>query len=180
MTARTVITAFLMVVSCLLSCSPCSAQECGNPWGGEAEKKPGAGLVIIPENIRLCLPPGFVPHEKDGGLAFYVPDDFEGKKGRLGLAVSADGKYRKPDTDEEYERIKSWLCSLANTSAGTSCTMTRLQGTPFVLLKGLEIGTHTESYFQMGDGYLLALSAEAPNEEALALLRAVIQEVRLP
>lgn len=180
MTAKTVIMAFLVFASCLWSCSPCSAQDCGNLWGGAAEKKPGAGPVIIPKYVRLCLPHGFIPHEKDGGLAFYDPDDVEGKKGRLGLAVSDDGKYRKPYTDEEYERIKSWLCSLANTSAGTSCTMTRLQGTPFVLLKGLEIGTHTESYFQMGDGYLLALSAEAPNEEALALLRAVIQEVRLP
>ena len=96
------------------------------------------------------------------------------------MAVSADGKYRKPDTDDEYEKIKSWLCSLANTSVGTSCSMTRLQGSRFVLLKGLEIGTHTESYFQMGDGYLLAISAEAPTEEALAQLRTVIQEVRLP
>jgi hypothetical protein len=113
-------------------------------------------------------------------VAFFDPDDNQGKRGRLGLAVTTGKKYRKPDTEEEYERVKSWLCSLANTSTGTSCSMTRLQGKLFVLLKGLEIGTHTESYFQMGDGYLLALSAEAPNEEALALLRAVIWEVRLP
>ncbi len=172
--------AFLMLASSLWNWSPCFAQDCGNPWGGTAERRPGAGPAIMPEDIRLCLPPGFIPQEKDGGLAFYAPDDIEGKKGRLGLAVSADGKYRKPETDAEYEKIKAWLCSLANTSAGTSCSMTRLQGSTFVLLKGLEIGTHTESYFQMGNGYLLALSAEAPTEEALALLRAVIREVRLP
>ncbi len=174
------IMAFLMFASCLWSSLPSSAQECGNPWGGGEERKPGAGTAIIAEDIRLCLPPGFVPQEKESGLAFYDPDDVEGKKGRLGLAVSADGKYRKPDTDAEYDKIKSWLCSLANTSAGTSCSLTILQGSRFVLLKGLEIGTHTESYFQMGDGYLLVLSAEAPTEEALAQLRAVIREVRLP
>jgi len=49
-----------------------------------------------------------------------------------------------------------------------------------VVLKGLEVGSHTESYFHMGNGYLLALTAEAPNDETLASLRAVIQEVRIP
>jgi hypothetical protein len=96
------------------------------------------------------------------------------------LAVSHDPKYREPEKDEEYERVKAWLCNLANTSVGTSCSITRLRGSLFVLLRSLELGSHTESYFHMGNGYLLALSAEAPNEEALALLRAVIQEVRLP
>jgi len=180
MTAKTVIMTLVIFASCLWSCSTPAARDCDNPWGGATERRPGGGPAVIPEDVRLCLPPGFIPQEKDGGLAFYDPDDIEGKKGRLGLAVSADGKYRKPNTDEEYEKIKSWLCSLANTSAGTSCSMIRLQGVRLVLLKGLEIGTHTESYFQMGDGYLLALSADAPTEKALAELRVVIQEVRLP
>lgn len=172
--------ASLMIALCFWICLPASAQDCPNPWGSVANKMSEVRPVIIPEDIRLCLPPGFVPHKIDGGMAFYDPDDVEGKRGKLGLAVSIDGKYRKPDSEEEYERVRSWLCGLANTSLGTICSLTSLQGQQFVLLKSLEIGTYTESYLQMGNGYLLALSAEAPNDETLSLLRAVIQEVKLP
>ena len=156
------------------------AEGCENPWGKAPSGSSAGSGVVTPEDVQLCLPPGFIPDKKDGGFAFYDPNDNDGKKGRLGLAVINDSKYRAPDKDEEYERIKVWLCNLANSSMGTSCSITRLQGGLFVVLKGLEIGSHTESYFHMGNGYLLALTAEAQNDETLASLRSVIQEVRLP
>ena len=173
---------FLIILAafCMDSGRSASAGECENPWGRAGSDQGTGSAAITPEDIRLCLPAGFIAEKKEGGVAFSDPKDTEGKKGRLGLAISADQKYQKPERDDEYERIKAWLCSLANTSVGTSCSIVRLGGAPFVLLKSLEVGTHTESYFHMGNGYLLAVSAEAPNEETLALLRAVIQEVRLP
>jgi hypothetical protein len=98
----------------------------------------------------------------------------------LGIAVTLDSKYRHSDSKDEYERIKAWLCNLANISVGTVCSITEIRGSLFVLLRGLEINSHTESYIHMGNGYLLALSAEAPTGKALEQLRAVIRDARLP
>jgi hypothetical protein len=174
---------FLIIIAAcgIYSDDSAIAGGCENPWGKAAsEGRSAASGTVTHEHVQLCLPVGFVPENKEGGMAFSDPKDTEKKRGRLGLAVAVDGKYREPERDEEYEGIKAWLCSLANTSVGTSCSIVRLGGSLFVLLRSLEIGTHSESYFHMGNGYLLALSAEAPNEEALALLRPVIQGVRLP
>ncbi|HYQ48487.1 MAG TPA: hypothetical protein VEP69_05435 [Thermodesulfovibrionales bacterium] len=133
-----------------------------------------------PEDIRLCLPPGFSAQEKEGGFAFSDSNDTKGEQGMIGIAVTVDSKYQHPTSRDEYERVKSWLCNLANTSMGTVCSLTEINGFIFVLLKGLEVGSHTESYIHMGNGFLLALTAEAPTGEALSRLRTVIAGVHLP
>ena len=170
----------VLAVTCIKPGHAASAGDCENPWGKALPDKGAGSETITPGDVQLCLPMGFVPENREAGVAFSDPKDAEGKRGRLGLAISLDRKYQESDKDEEYERIKIWLCNLANTSVGTSCSIVRLKGVLFVLLHGLEVGTHTESYFHMGNGYLLALSAEAPDEDTLAVLRAVIREVKLP
>ena len=160
--------------------SACFAQDCGNPWGGKTGEKPARSPVTKPEDVRLCLPAGFVPEEKEEGFAFSDPKDSKGEQGRMGIAVTLDSKYRHSDSKDEYERIKVWLCNLANTSIGTVCSVIEIRGSLFVLLKELQINSHTESYIHMGDGYLLALTAEAPTSEAMEQLRAVIHGARLP
>jgi hypothetical protein len=44
----------------------------------------------------------------------------------------------------------------------------------------LQVSVHTEAYIRIGNGYMLAITAEAPNDDALAVLKAVIQEAVIP
>ncbi|NJD56235.1 MAG: hypothetical protein FIA94_07515 [Nitrospirae bacterium] len=180
MSKKPLILMFLLLALFSYRDSSCFAQECGNPWGGNPGEISAGAPVTKPEDVRLCLPPGFVPENKDGGIAFSDPNDSKGEQGRLGIAVTVDSKYRKPESSDEYERVKAWLCNLANTSMGTVCSISEINGVFFVLLKGLEIGSHTESYIHMGNGYLLALTAEAPTGESLSRLRMVINGACLP
>ena len=180
MIQRPVILTILLFSLFSLVASACFAQDCGNPWGGKSREKPAGSPVTKPEDVHLCLPAGFVPAEKEGGFAFFDAKDSKGEQGRLGIAVTLDSQYRHSDSTDDYVRIKAWLCNLANTSVGTVCSVTEIRGSLFVLLKGLEINSHTESYIHMGDGYLLALTAEAPTSEAMEQLREVIHGARLP
>lgn len=154
---------------------------CENPWGGVAaqDQKQRSG-VPGPEDVRLCLPPGFIPEAKERGFVFRDPNDGAGARGRLGLAVTPDSQYKHSDSMEDYEKLKAWLCHLSNISEATLCTVTKIQGNLYVLLKGLQVSVHTEAYIRIGNGYMLAITAEAPNDDALAVLKAVIQEAVIP
>lgn len=174
------LTLIFLLISLLFHYDLAVAQDCGNPWGGNPGERSAGARVTKPEDVRLCLPPGFVAEEKEGGIAFSDPNDSKKEQGKMGIAVTVDSKYRKPESSDEHERVKAWLCNLANTSMGTICSITEINGVTFVLLKGLEIGSHTESYIHMGNGYLLALTAEAPTGEALSRLTTVIRGARLP
>ncbi|MDP2156118.1 MAG: hypothetical protein Q8K68_00215 [Nitrospirota bacterium] len=156
-----------------------AAQACENPWGSVSEDKMRAGLPKVQE-VRFCLPAGFVEEVREDGVSFRDPNDAAGSRGRLGAAISPGSNYQYSDNEKDYQRLQGWLCQLANISAGTRCAITRLKGNLFVLLKGLGIGVYSEIYIHTGDGYMVALTAEAPSESVLSSLRAVIQDANLP
>lgn len=156
------------------------AQACENPWGNvSGNLKTRAGLPKA-EDVGLCLPSGFAGVVREDGVSFRDPNDSAGSRGRLGVAISPGSNYQYSDDETDYHRFEGWLCQLANISAGTRCAITRLKNNLFVLLKDLGIGAYSEIYINTGNGYMLALSAEAPNEAALSLLRAVIQDANIP
>ncbi len=157
-----------------------AAQACDNPWGSVSEDhKMRAGLPKVQE-VRFCLPAGFVGEVREDGVSFRDPNDAAVSRGRLGVAISPGSNYQYSNDEMDYQRLQGWLCQLANISAGTRCAITRLKGNLFVLLKGLALGAHSEVYIHTGNGYMLALTAEAPSEAVLALLRAVIQDTNIP
>lgn len=156
------------------------AQACENPWGNvSGNHKARAGLPKV-EDVGLCLPSNFAGVVREDGVSFRDPNDAAGSRGRLGVAISPGSNFQYSDDEADYHRLEGWLCNLANISAGTRCAITRLKGNLFVLLKGLELGTHSEVYIHTGNGYMLALTAEAPSEAALSLLRAVMQDANIP
>jgi len=171
---------FLVSLFLLLGNISIVAEACENPWGSEAaNSQPRAG-VPKPEDVRLCLPAGFSGVVGEEGVSFRDPKDSTGSKGSLGIAISPGSNYKYSDKEADYQRLQGWLCQLANISSGTRCTITRLKDDLFVQLKSLGIGVYSEVYIHTGDGYMLALTAEGPNEAALSSLRTVIQGANIP
>ncbi len=170
----------LVLASLFPGSMPSFAHACDNPWGSRAgNTKMLTGLPKL-EDVRLCLPAGFAGQVKEGGVSFSDPSDSAGVRGSLGLAISPGSNFSASDSEMEYQRLKGWLCQLANLSAGTLCTITRLKDNYFVLLKGLGINVYSEVYVHTGNGYMLALTAEAPSDAALSALRPVIQDADIP
>lgn len=171
---------FLLRTFLLCANTPAEAEVCENPWGSmAANPQPRAGLPKV-EDIRLCLPAGFSGVVGEEGVSFRDPKDSTGSKGSMGIAISPGSNYKYSDKEADYQRLQGWLCQLANISSGTRCTITRLKDDLFVQLQSLGIGVYSEVYIHTGDGYLLALTAEAPNEAALSSLRTVIHGANIP
>ena len=172
--------AMLTVLSLLSGWTVAVAQVCENPWGNALPHNNLRSETLKPEDVRLCLPAGFIPESKDDGIMFRDPADTKGARGRIGLAISVDSKYKHSDIMEDYEKLKIWLCQLSNITAGTLCSVTKIQGQLYVLLKGVQVGVNSEAYIHIGNGYMLALTAEAPDDAAYAILSAVLRGAIIP
>ena len=170
----------LTVLSLLAGWTMAVAQVCENPWGNALTNDNLRSEALKPEDVRLCLPAGFIPESKDDGIMFRDPADTKGVRGRIGLAISVDGKYKHSDIMEDYEKLKIWLCQLSNITAGTLCSVTKIQGKLYVVLKGVQVGANSEAYIHVGNGYMLALTAEAPDDAAYAILSAVLRGATIP
>ena len=170
----------LTVLSLLAGWTMAVAQVCENPWGNALTNDNLRSEALKPEDVRLCLPAAFIPESKDDGIMFRDPADTKGARGRIGLAISVDSKYKHSDIMEDYEKLKIWLCQLSNVTAGTLCSVTKIQGKLYVLLKGVQVGVNSEAYIHIGNGYMLVLTAEAPNDAAYAILSAVIRGAIIP
>ncbi len=157
-----------------------AAEVCGNPWGTALPAGSPGSETLKPEHVRLCLPAGFTAEARENSVVFRDLTDAKGARGRIGLAVSADRSYKHSDSREDYEKLKVKLCQLSNATAGTLCSVTQMQGKFFVVLKGLQAGVFSEVFFHIGDGYLLALTADAPDSDAYAVLQAVVQGAIVP
>jgi hypothetical protein len=171
---------FLAVVVLYFGSMFTVAQACENPWGSVSENNKTRVDLPKVENVRLCLPDGFAGVMSEDGVNFKDPNDAAGTRGSLGIAITPGSNYSYSDNEMDYHGLEGWLCQLANISAGTRCAIIRLKGNLFVLLKGLGIGVYSEIYIHTGNGYMLALTAEAPNESTLSSLRAVIQDTNIP
>jgi len=172
--------ALLMVLSLLSGWTAAVAQVCDNPWGTALQNNNLRSETLKPEDVHLCLPAGFIPESKEDGILFRDPADTKGARGRIGLAISVDTKYKNSDLVEDYEKLKMWLCQLSNISAGTLCSVTKIQGKLYVVLKGVQVGANSEAYIHVGNGYMLALTAEAPDDAAYAILSAVLRGATIP
>jgi hypothetical protein len=170
----------LMVLSLLSGWTVAVAQVCDNPWGTALQNNDLRSATLKPEDVHLCLPAGFIPESKEDGILFRDPADTKGTRGRIGLAISVDTKYKNSDLVEDYEKLKMWLCQLSNISAGTLCSVTKIQGKLYVVLKGVQVGANSEAYIHVGNGYMLALTAEAPDDAAYAILSAVLRGATIP
>ena len=170
---------FLLNTFLLCASRPAGAATCENSWGSAAKSQPRAGVPKA-EDVQLCLPAGFSVVIGEEGVSFRDPNDSTSSKGSLGIAISPDSTYSYSDKESDYLKLQGWLCQLANVSAGTRCTIIRLKNNLFVMLKSLGIGVYSEVYIHTGNGYMLALTAEAPNESALSLLRTVIEDANIP
>ena len=170
----------LTVLSLLAGWTMAVAQVCENPWGNALTNDNLRSEALKPEDVRLCLPAAFIPESKEDGIMFRDPADTKGARGRIGLAISVDSKYKHSDVMEDYEKLKIWLCQLSNVTAGTLCSVTKIQGKLYVLLKGVQVGVNSEAYIHIGNGYMLVLTAEAPNDAAYAILSAVIRGAIIP
>jgi len=151
--------------------------ECANPWGGSSRTSNSPER----EQVRLCLPEGFSPvGEENGALAFR---DESASCGTLYISISKDSQYHGTDDPKEYAKLKDWLLALMKSSSETKILgseMVTIDGKRFVAIRAAAKGKVSESSFHIGNGYLLALSAEAPNEAVLSTLGNVIRAAEIP
>lgn len=151
--------------------------ECANEWGG-------ASRTSTPperDQIRLCLPKGFSPvGEENGALAFR---DESVSRGSIYLSISPDSQYRGSNDPKDYKKLEELFVSLMKSSPETkilSSEIVTIDGKRFVTIRATAKGKISESSIHIGNGYLLALSAEAPTEAALSTLSAVIRVAGIP
>ena len=180
MQIKTLLIVSLILLPLLSGWASADAESCENLWGGSQSSSDLSSETLKPEHVRLCLPLRFIPEPREDGVVFRDPSDTNGSRGRIGLAIATDSKYAYSDVMEEYERLKITLCQLSNVTAGTLCSVTKIQGKLYVALKGLQVGVYSEAFIHVGKGYMLALTAEAPDSAAYLVLRTVLQSAVIP
>lgn len=172
-----VLASIFSCVSCTQKADSTPPEKCTNPWGGAST--PARKIPSIPqlEEVRICLPQGFIPQYGGDKFEFSLPNDNIDTNGRLILQRNIGEIYKNPDDEGEYKKQMDFYKSPSST-----CKIKKIKGKRFLIVdtKASASGKVARAYIHLGNGYMLALEAHAPNDKVLSTLTSAIENADIP